>query len=120
MIGEILKGMGTTLKHLFIPPVTTSTRGGAAGARAVQGPPRAEALRQWAGEVYRLLAAPPPARPTPSLWKRPRTATRSAIRPANAIALVYEINMLRCIFCGYCEDACPTEAIVLGHEYELS
>jgi NADH-quinone oxidoreductase subunit I len=28
--------------------------------------------------------------------------------------------MLRCIFCGYCEDACPTEAIVLEHNYELS
>jgi len=28
--------------------------------------------------------------------------------------------MLRCIFCGYCEDACPTEAIVLEHEYRLS
>jgi NADH-quinone oxidoreductase subunit I len=28
--------------------------------------------------------------------------------------------MLRCIFCGYCEDACPTEAIVLGEDYELS
>jgi NADH-quinone oxidoreductase subunit I len=26
----------------------------------------------------------------------------------------------RCIFCGYCEDACPTEAIVLGDNYELS
>ena len=28
--------------------------------------------------------------------------------------------MLRCIFCGYCEDACPTEAIVLEDNYELS
>ena len=28
--------------------------------------------------------------------------------------------MLRCIFCGYCEDACPTEAIVLEHHIELS
>jgi len=28
--------------------------------------------------------------------------------------------MLRCIFCGYCEDACPTEAIILGHEHRLS
>jgi NADH-quinone oxidoreductase subunit I len=28
--------------------------------------------------------------------------------------------MLRCIFCGFCEDACPTEAIVLEHNYELS
>ena len=28
--------------------------------------------------------------------------------------------MLRCIYCGYCEDACPTEAIILGDNYELS
>jgi formate hydrogenlyase subunit 6/NADH:ubiquinone oxidoreductase subunit I len=28
--------------------------------------------------------------------------------------------MLRCIFCGYCEDACPVQAIMLGPEYELS
>jgi NADH-quinone oxidoreductase subunit I len=28
--------------------------------------------------------------------------------------------MLRCIYCGFCEDACPTEAIVLGDQYELS
>ena len=35
-------------------------------------------------------------------------------------AAKYEINMLRCIFCGYCEDACPTQAIVLGDNYELS
>ena len=28
-------------------------------------------------------------------------------------ARVYEINMLRCIFCGLCEEACPKEAIFL-------
>jgi NADH-quinone oxidoreductase subunit I len=28
--------------------------------------------------------------------------------------------MLRCIYCGYCQEACPTEAIVLGHEYAFS
>lgn len=28
-------------------------------------------------------------------------------------AAVYEINMLRCIFCGDCEEACPKEAIFL-------
>ena len=28
--------------------------------------------------------------------------------------------MIRCIFCGYCEDACPTQAIQLGHEHQLS
>src|SRR5436190_21017014 len=28
-------------------------------------------------------------------------------------ASVYDINMLRCIFCGLCEEACPKEAIFL-------
>jgi NADH-quinone oxidoreductase subunit I len=28
--------------------------------------------------------------------------------------------MSRCIFCGYCEIACPFDAITLGNEYELS
>ena len=28
-------------------------------------------------------------------------------------ATTYEINMLRCIFCGLCEEACPKEAIFL-------
>ncbi len=35
-------------------------------------------------------------------------------------AKVYEINELRCIFCGFCEEACPVGAIFLGKEYEFS
>jgi NADH-quinone oxidoreductase subunit I len=31
-----------------------------------------------------------------------------------------KINLIRCIFCGFCEEACPEEAIFLGHEYELA
>jgi NADH-quinone oxidoreductase subunit I len=28
--------------------------------------------------------------------------------------------MLRCIFCGYCVEACPTEALGMSGEYELA
>ena len=33
---------------------------------------------------------------------------------------LFEINMLRCIFCGFCEEVCPEEAIVMSKDYELA
>src|SRR5712675_124248 len=35
-------------------------------------------------------------------------------------AAAYEINLSRCIFCGYCEIACPFDAITMGHDYEMA
>ena len=32
----------------------------------------------------------------------------------------FEINMVRCIFCGFCEEVCPEEAIVMSDEYILT
>ena len=31
----------------------------------------------------------------------------------------FEINMLRCIYCGFCEEVCPEEAIIMSKDYEL-
>lgn len=36
------------------------------------------------------------------------------------VAKVWKIDLVRCLFCGYCEDACPTRALRLGRDYELS
>ena len=33
-------------------------------------------------------------------------------------AKVYQIHKTRCIFCGYCEEACPVSAIFMGKDYE--
>jgi len=35
-------------------------------------------------------------------------------------ARVYNIDYSRCIFCGYCVESCPTDAITHGHEFELA
>ena len=35
-------------------------------------------------------------------------------------AEVYNIDYNRCIFCGYCVEACPTDAIVHGHDFEIA
>ena len=34
--------------------------------------------------------------------------------------LVYEIDLLRCIFCGFCQEACPYGAIILRENYETA
>ncbi len=33
---------------------------------------------------------------------------------------VYEIDLLRCIFCGFCQEACPYGAIILKADYETA
>jgi NADH-quinone oxidoreductase subunit I len=32
--------------------------------------------------------------------------------------LIYEIDEFRCVFCGYCQEVCPEEAIHVGVHYE--
>ncbi|NBR42733.1 MAG: NADH-quinone oxidoreductase subunit D [Verrucomicrobia bacterium] len=32
----------------------------------------------------------------------------------------FEINMLRCIYCGLCQEVCPEEAIFLQSQYSLT
>jgi len=40
--------------------------------------------------------------------------------PGERYAQIYQINYLRCIFCGLCVEACPTEALLMTTEYEIS
>jgi len=32
----------------------------------------------------------------------------------------YEIDLTRCIFCGYCVEVCPKQAIEMTTAYEIS
>lgn len=39
---------------------------------------------------------------------------------ADRVPKVWDVDLARCLFCGYCEDACPTTAVRLGREYEYA
>lgn len=32
----------------------------------------------------------------------------------------FEIDVMRCIMCGFCVDACPKEALIMSNDYELA
>jgi NADH-quinone oxidoreductase subunit I len=40
--------------------------------------------------------------------------------PGERYGRVYQINYLRCIFCGLCIEACPTRALTMTTEFELA
>jgi len=42
------------------------------------------------------------------------------ISASDRYASVYNIDYSRCIFCGYCVESCPTDAITHGHGFELA
>ena len=60
-----------------------------------------------------------PARLAASTCAGP-TTPRGAVSPGERCGYIYEINMLRCIFCGLCVEACPTEAITMSQLFEMS
>ena len=112
---EIAKGLALTLKKLFSPPVT------------VQYPEQRKPVAPGFRGRHALVRDPQTgkdccigclrcARVCPSRCiyieteKDPETKRR--------VVTKYDIEALRCVYCGYCVEVCPVNAIVLTEFYE--
>lgn len=115
MFTAIAKGLGITFKHMLPGHSTT-----------VQYPAVKLKMSDRFRGLHRLV-------PTRDREKCVACYLCPTVCPAKCITVeadenskgekyprVYKIDLLRCIFCGYCVEACPVEALEMTDAYELA
>jgi NADH-quinone oxidoreductase subunit I len=114
MIIPLLQGLRITLSHMFKRPIT------------LQYPMERPAIAPGFRGLHALNVAHDRAKcvacylcPTVCPAK---CITVEAAEDAdhNKYAAKYEIELLRCIFCGYCVEACPVDALKMTDTFELA
>lgn len=48
------------------------------------------------------------------------TAAESEDPTVEKYPISYEIDVLRCVYCGFCEEACPVDAVRMGPEWQTA
>ncbi len=111
----LLKGMATTVGHIFKKKATVSypevQRPFSPVFRGLHILNRDEEGREKC-TACGLCALSCPAEAI-TMEAAERAPGEEHLYKEEKYAAKYEINMLRCIFCGFCEEACPKDAIYL-------
>ena len=114
MIMPLINGLKITLKHLFKPSITQ------------QYPDEKPTLPPGYRGLHALNVHHNKAKCV-ACYLCPTVCPAKCItveagedKDHNKFAAKYEIDMLRCIFCGYCVEACPVDAIRMTDTYELA
>ena len=112
----LLRSIVLRFRHLFRRKVTVQyPEEKVPGYRRVGGAGSCcPATRTARSGAWPATSAPWCARSTVSPCRRPKMST------AGRYPEYFRINFSRCIFCGYCEEACPTYAIQLTPDVEMA
>ena len=115
LLGELVAGMGLTLRYFFKPKATINYP-------YEKGPlsPRFKgehALRRYPNGEERCIACKLCEAVCPALAI---TIESDVSADGTRRTTRYDIDLFKCIFCGFCEEACPVDAIVEGPNFEFA